>query len=336
MKLTNVLELPDKSRPAFNNGRYHSYGEFLKEKFAGRVHKIPVNAGFTCPNRDGTVAFGGCTYCNIDSFTPEAARVRTPIRTQIEDSIGYLKQRFKANSFIVYFQPYTNTYADLPRLKALYEEALDHPDIVGISVGTRPDCIDDEKLDFFEELAHDYFVTLEYGIESAWDETLALINRGHNFECTEAGITSTAKRAALHVCGHVIFGFPNETRQQMIETVNQVSQLPLDFIKIHNLHVVRHTELATQYRAEAFPVFSFEDWIQFACEIIERLNPNFVIERLYGDAPMHLLVAPKWCKEKSAAQVIYAIQQRLEVLDSYQGKYFGRNDSATKFRIPKG
>jgi len=306
----------------FNNGRYNSYGEFLKNKFGERVHKVPINAGFTCPNRDGTVATGGCTYCNIDSFTPEAARSRIPIRVQVENGIAYLRQRFKANTFIVYFQPYTNTYGDLAHLKQLYEEAFDHPDVVGIAIGTRPDCIDEAKLDYFEELARDTFVTLEYGIESSFNETLELVNRGHDFNCTVQAINRTAARDGLSVCGHVIFGFPNESRSQMMRTVAEVSRMPLQFIKLHNLHIVRYTELARQFKQEPFHVFSFNEWVQFCSEVIERLNPQFNIERLYGDAPPHLLMAPAWCREKSAAQVIYAIQQRLQQLDTYQGKRF--------------
>ncbi|MCH9007592.1 TIGR01212 family radical SAM protein [candidate division KSB1 bacterium] len=300
---------------------YNHYGEFLQQKFGRRVHKIPINAGFTCPNRNGAVAFGGCTYCNIDSFTPEAARARIPVREQVENSIGYLKTRFKATAFIAYFQPYSNTYADLPHLQDLYEQALAHPEVVGISIGTRPDCIDAEKLNYLQELTRDYFVTVEYGIESVHDETLRLINRGHDYKCTVEGIHQTASRG-IYVCGHLVFGFPNESRTQMLDTVDEVSRLPLDFVKLHNLHVVRYTELARQFKAQPFYVFSFDEWVDFICDVIVRLNPDFRIERLYGDAPPHLLIEPQWCHEKSAAEIIYAIQQRLETLDTCQGKDF--------------
>ncbi len=309
--------------------RYNSYGDFLRNKFGERVHKIPVNAGFTCPNRDGKITVGGCTYCNIDSFTPENTRARIPIRQQVQESIDYLKTRLKARRYIVYFQPYSNTYAPLSHLQKLYQEALDHPDIVGLSVGTRPDCMDAEKLDYFEELARDYFVTIEYGIESSSDKTLKLINRGHDFACTKQMIMETARRKEVHVCGHAIFGFPNETRERMLQTVADVSDMPIDFIKLHNLHVVRYTELARQYKEKPFPVFSFHEWVDFVSEIVEHLNPEFMIERFYGDAPKHLLIQPKWCEEKSAAEVIYAIQQRLEALDTYQGRYFSQEHKKT-------
>src|SRR3990172_6020035 len=156
----------------FSTDLYNSYGSFLQNKFGHRIHKITVNAGFTCPNRDGTVAQGGCTYCNIDSYTPEVARARIPIKQQVQNSIGYLKQRFHAKAFIVYFQPYSNTYAALEHLQNLYEQALEHPEVVGLAIGTRPDCIDEGKLNYLEQLARDYFITIEYGIESSFDKTL--------------------------------------------------------------------------------------------------------------------------------------------------------------------
>ncbi len=306
---------------AHTNKRYNSYGAFLQQQFGHRVHKIPINAGFTCPNRDGKVAFGGCTYCNIDSFTPEAARARIPVRQQLENAIGYLKKRFKAQAFLAYFQPYSNTYAPLYHLRDLYEQALEHPQVVGISIGTRPDCMEQDKLRYLASLARDYFVTVEYGIESVHDATLQTINRGHDFACTVDAIRRSAGRG-IYICGHVIFGFPNESKQQMFETVAEVCKLPLDFIKLHNLHIVRYTELARQFRMEPFSTFSFEEWIDFVTQVIERLNPAIKIERLYGDAPRHLLIEPQWCREKSAAEVTYAVQQCLRQRKTHQGRLY--------------
>ncbi len=298
---------------------YRSYGAFLREKFGVRVHKVPVHAGFTCPNRDGTVAYGGCTYCNIDSFTPEGARARVPIREQVRNGIAYLKRRMDVQAFIVYFQPYTNTYALLPTLRALYEEALDHPDVVGLSVGTRPDCVEEDKLAYFEALARDTFVTLEYGIESVHDATLKRINRGHVYAQTVDAVRRTAGRG-VYVCGHLILGFPSETREQMLQTVEEVSRLPLDFVKLHNLHVVRYTELARQYAAQPFHVFTFDEWVQVACDALERLNPEFIVERLYGDAPGHLLIAPTWCR--NGARVVHAIQREMKRRRTVQGSRY--------------
>jgi radical SAM protein (TIGR01212 family) len=298
--------------------RYNPYSRFLRDKFGGTVRKVPVHAGFTCPNRDGTVAYGGCTYCNIDSFTPESARARIPIKQQVRTGIEFLKRRFDAIGFIVYFQPYSNTYAALDHLRALYEEALDHPDVVGLSVGTRPDCVDDEKLDYLAQLARECFVTVEYGIESVHDDTLRLINRGHDYACTVQAIQATAGRG-LYICGHCILGFPNESEDQMLAMADEISTLPLSFVKIHNLHIVRHTELARQYAQQAFHIFSFEEWVPFVATFLERLNPTFVIERLYGDAPKEILIEPQWCRD--GARIIQAIQKELMDRGTYQGRY---------------
>ncbi|MFQ5865313.1 MAG: TIGR01212 family radical SAM protein [bacterium] len=296
---------------------YNSYGQFLKEKFGTRVHKVPVHAGFTCPNRDGTVAVGGCTYCNIDSFTPRAARARVPIKEQVQMGIEYSKQRVGAEAFIVYFQPYSNTYAPLEHLNRLYEQALDHPEVIGLSVGTRPDCIEEAKLSYFEELSQEYFVTIEYGIESVHDETLRLVNRGHDYSCTVQAIKRTASRG-IYTCGHVILGFPNEMAEQMLTTADEISKLPLNFLKIHNLHVVRYTEMAREYLRRPFHLFSFEEWVDMVCRFLERLSPHIIIERLYGDAPKDLLIAPVWCRNGS--KIIYEIQQELKRRNTFQGR----------------
>lgn len=302
--------------------RYNSYGRFLKEKFGQRVHKVPVHAGLTCPNRDGTVAVGGCTYCNVNSFTPGAARALAPIKEQVQAGIDYLKKRLGVNAFIVYFQPYSNTYAPLEQLERLYEEALKHPEVVGLSVGTRPDCIDDAKLVYFEQLSRDYFVTLEYGIESVHDETLRMVNRGHDYACTVQAIKSTASRG-IYVGGHVILGFPNETEAQMLNVADKVSELPLNFLKIHNLHIVRYTEMAKEYAKKPFHLFSFEEWMDMVCRFLERLSPQIIVERLYGDAPKEILLAPQW--GKSGGEIIHAIQQELERRNTYQGKLLQEN-----------
>jgi radical SAM protein (TIGR01212 family) len=239
--------------------------------------------------------------------------------------MNYFRKRYKANRFIVYFQPYSNTYASLERLKELYQQALCHPDIIGISVGTRPDCIDREKLAYLAELARDYFVTVEYGIESVFDQTLANINRGHDYACTVNAVQETAATGGIHVCGHLILGFPEETKDQMLTTVATASQLPLDFIKLHNLHIVRYTELARQFAQQPFHVFSFEEWIHMACDALERMNPQFIVERLHGDAPKDILIAPGWCRD--GAKILYAIQNELEKRNSWQGKYYNSGQS---------
>lgn len=303
----------------FSDIPYNPYSTFLKETFGQRVQKIAVHAGFTCPNRDGTVAYGGCTYCNIDSFTPEAARARIPIKEQVRSRIDYWKTRYDIKAFMIYFQPYSNTYAPLEHLKQLYQEALEHPEVVGISVGTRPDCIDDEKLAYFEEFSQDTFLTIEYGIESVHDEMLRLINRGHDYNCTKAGIQKTAG-GGINVCAHVVLGFPYETKEQMLQTAEEISTLPLNFIKIHNLHIVHYTELAKEYSKKPFHIFTFKEWVDMVCRFLERLNPEFIIERVSGDAPKKLLIEPLWCRD--SAKIIYAVQQELKRRNTYQGKLF--------------
>jgi hypothetical protein len=296
---------------------YNAYGKFLQEKFGARVHKVSVHAGFTCPNRDGTVARGGCTYCNIVSFTPENARPKYSVRDQIDAGIAFVKKRFDAKKFIVYFQPYSNTYAPVEHLEALYRNALSHPEVVGLSIGTRPDCIDDEKLDMLAKLARETFIGLEYGIESVYDETLQLINRGHDFACTARAIRRT-REFGLQVTGHTILGFPNESEEQMLASAGVINSLGVDVLKIHNLHVVRHTELARQYAAQPFRVYSFEEWKDLVIRYLERLSPDIIIERLYGEAPRDLLIAPRW--HLSKAEIIQGIENEMRRRGTFQGR----------------
>lgn len=296
---------------------YNPYGKFLQEKFGARVHKVSVHAGFTCPNRDGTVARGGCTYCNIVSFTPERARPKYSVRDQIDAGIAFVKKRFEAQKVIVYFQPYSNTYAPVEHLEALYRDALSHPEVIGLSIGTRPDCIDDEKLIMLANLARETFIGLEYGIESVYDETLRLINRGHDFACTARAIRHT-REFGLQVTGHTILGFPNETEAQMLASVDVINSLGVDVLKIHNLHIVRHTELARQYANQPFHVYSFDEWKDLVIRYLERLAPEIIIERLYGEASRDLLVAPRW--NLSKAEIIQSIETEMRRRGTHQGR----------------
>ncbi|MGH7492370.1 MAG: TIGR01212 family radical SAM protein [bacterium] len=296
---------------------YNSYGRFLRNKFGVRVHKVSVHAGFTCPNRDGTVARGGCTYCNIVSFTPESARPRFSVRDQIEAGIRFVKQRFHADKFIVYFQPYSNTYAAADHLERLFRDALQYPGVVGLSIGTRPDCVDDEKFSLLAQLSRETDLSLEFGIESVYDETLRLINRGHDFACTRQAI-ARAKEFELQVTGHTILGFPNETEAQILASAEIVNTLGIDVLKIHNLHVVRHTELARQFEREPFHVFSFEEWKDLLIRYLERLSSGLVIERLFGEAPRDLLIAPRW--NLSRAEIIQGIECEMRKRRTYQSR----------------
>lgn len=311
---------------------YNAYGRYLQEKFGARVHKVSVHAGFTCPNRDGRVARGGCTYCNIVSFTPESARPRYSVRDQIATGIAFVKQRFEAKKFIVYFQPYSNTYAPVEHLETLFRDALHHPEVVGLSIGTRPDCVDDEKFAMLAQLARETDLTLEFGIESVYDETLRLINRGHDFACTRDAI-QRAKAFGLQVTGHTILGFPNETREQMLASAAVLNTLRLDILKIHNLHVVRHTELARQYEREPFALFAFDEWQDFVIRYLERLSPEIVIERLYGDAPRELLIAPQW--NLSRAEIVQGIEKEMRRRNTFQGRLTQHSPSPLPVVLPQ-
>lgn len=299
---------------------YNSYGRWLQQRFGERVHKISIDAGFTCPNRDGRLATAGCAYCNIASFTPETTRPRQPIREQMAKGIRFVRQRYGARKFIAYFQPYTNTYAAVDELARLYREALDLPDVVGLAVGTRADCASDEVLQLLTELARDRFVALEYGIESIYDETLRLVNRRHDFACVVKAVQRSRHRG-LHLTGHVIIGFPNETVEQWLAMPAVLNRLGLDALKIHHLHVVRGTALAQQFAAHPFHVFDFSEWVDVVIKFLERLPPGLLIERLYGEAPADLVVAPKW--HLSKAEILHAIESEMRRRRTFQGKLAG-------------
>src|SRR5436309_2406774 len=272
------LELAGGAGPFARGARYNGYGAFLRERFGCRVYKVIVDAGFTCPNRDGTVAIGGCTYCNNDSFRPQAVSRLEPMAEQVEGGIAYLRRRYRARKFIVYFQPFTNTHAPLEKLVPLYESALRHPDVVGLSVGTRPDCVDEAKLAWFEQLAQRYFVTLEYGLESIYDQTLVRINRGHDFQCWLNAIRLTRNRG-IAIGTHLILGFPWESRDEMLAMAGAVSEVGLDFLKLHHLHVVRHTALGREYERRPFALMGYQEYLDLVVDFLERLDPRLRIER---------------------------------------------------------
>lgn len=282
-----------------------SFGRFLKEKFGCRVYKVSVDAGFSCPNRDGAAGTGGCIYCNNSSFRPESASRLKPIGVQIEEGIAYLRQRYGASKFIAYFQPYTNTYAPLEVLTPLYESALAHPDVVGLSVGTRPDCIDDDKLAWFEKLAATRFVTLEYGLQSIYDSSLERIHRGHDFASWVNAMNRTRDRG-IWLCTHLILGLPWETREEMVRSADAISTSGLSFLKLHHLQVIRDTLLERLYREAPFPLLELDEYARLVADFVERLDPSIYIERYFGSAPEDLLVAPLW--GKSAAEIRRAIE----------------------------
>ncbi len=299
--------------------RYNSFGPYLKEIYGERVYKVNVDAGFTCPNRDGTVGYGGCIYCNNDSFRPSSCRSVTPLKEQIRNGITYLKRRYRAGKFIVYFQPYTNTYAPVEELEALYNEALSEPSVVGLAIGTRPDCVDEEKIALLQRLARDYFVLVEYGLQSIYDKTLKFINRGHDYSTFLTAIEMTANKG-IHTGAHIIVGFPTETEEEMLAMADEVSGLPLNFLKIHQLQVVKDTVLEKYYEMNPFHTFRYGEYIDFVVRFIERLSPGIILQRLFATAPDDILIAPRW--NRSRHEITRDIEKRFEELDTYQGRLY--------------
>jgi hypothetical protein len=298
--------------------RYNGYGPWLKQHFGSRVYKVSVDGGFTCPNRDGLVARGGCTYCNNDSFRAGGVSARDSVEDQVRKGISFLSQRYQAEKFLVYWQHYTNTYAPVERLRDLFTRSLQaDPRVVGLSIGTRADCVENQKLDMLQELAKTHYVTLEYGLESIYDSTLERLNRGHDGACYEDAVRRTRERG-LPICTHVILGFPWETREEMLAYPDYLNGLSINFLKIHHLHIVRHTALGREYVANPFRTFSYVEWIEFVCDFLERLSPAMVVQRLYGWAPNDDLIAPRW--DKSKAEILRDVQAELERRDSWQGK----------------
>ncbi len=299
--------------------RYNSFGPFMRALYGLPVYKVNVDAGFTCPNRDGLVSTGGCIYCNNDSFKPNACERVLPMREQINQGMPYLRSRYGAEKFLVYFQPYTNTYAPTETLERLYREALDIPGVVGLAIGTRPDCVDEEKISLLETLARDAFILVEYGLQSVHDGTLAFINRGHDYACFKNAVTLTAGRG-IRIGAHIILGFPTESRADMFATADELSRLPLEFLKIHQLQVVRDTKLAALYAQDPFPVFDYFDYLVLLADFLERLSPDIVIQRLFAAAPEEILIAPVWNKTRS--EFLIDLDKVMEQRGSYQGKKY--------------
>jgi len=312
--------------PWNHNRRYNAYSEYFKQTFGQRVQKITVDAGFTCPNRDGTKARGGCTYCNNSAFNPSYCHPNKSIEQQVSEGIEFHEKRYRrAEKFLVYFQPYSNTYAPLETLKTLYESALKHPGVIGLVIGTRPDCVDEEKLLYLKQLSDNHHIVVEYGVESIHNISLERINRHHTFEESVQAITQTAE-LGLHVGAHFIFGLPGETRQMMRDSVHTINKLPLNTIKFHQLQIVTATNMAHDYKIhpEQYPLFSFEEYIEFIVDFTETLNPAFIIERFAGEVPPRYLAGPGWGHIRND-QINVAIEKELERRDSWQGKFYQRD-----------
>ena len=306
-----------------DNRRYNSYSRYIKRKFGGRVQKLTIDAGFTCPNRDGSKGTGGCTFCNNDSFNPNYCNPEKPIRQQLEEGIEFHTVRYRrAEKYLAYFQAYSNTYAPLEHLKLIYEQAISYPNIIGLVVGTRPDCMDEEKLDYFAELAEKHYLSIEYGVESCSNETLQQINRCHTFEQSVWAIEQTAKRG-INVGGHFIIGLPGESSQYFVDQINTINSIPLNTIKFHQLQVVRGTKMALEYEQNPnnFQFYTVEEYLSLMVHILEKLNPKFVVERLTGEASPATLIAPKWGKLRTD-QLLVKFEGMLAERNTWQGRLF--------------
>ena len=292
-------ELADRFHPK----RYNYYGRYLKDKFGRKVFKVIVDAGFTCPNRDGSKGYGGCSYCNVDSFTPRDTKREQSIRDQVIDGIERSRRSYGAEKFIVYFQPNTNTYSDVDTLEQLYREAIEAvPDeIVGLTIGTRPDCIDREKLEMLKERFGHLYVSIEYGMESINDTTLSRINRGIGHQVFIDAVELTAAYG-FEVCAHTIFGLPGDTEKDWMRVADELNRLPIRFAKLHHLHIVRGSILAKQYKEAPFELFSLDSYTDFLCRFLPRLHPDIVVQRLFGISDFDDLIAPDWGLRKTLIQ----------------------------------
>jgi radical SAM protein (TIGR01212 family) len=303
--------------------RFNSYSSYFRDRWGTRIQKVSIDAGFTCPNRDGTKSFGGCTYCRNDAFNPSYCHPSKSVTEQIREGIKFHKWRYnEAVSYLAYFQAYSNTYAPLENLKKLYEEALSYPDVVGLIIGTRPDCVDEEKLHYFKDLSKKCYLAIEYGIESCYNKTLKRINRGHTFEDAVSAIESTSS-LGINTGAHFIFGLPGETREEMLAQVDFISDLPIKTVKFHQLQIMKGTPMEIEFRnnPEDFELFEWEEYLDFFISFLERLNPAIVVERFTGEAPPRFLSGEGWGKKRTD-QIVNIVEKRLEELNTWQGRLY--------------
>jgi radical SAM protein (TIGR01212 family) len=301
--------------------RYLDYTSFIKLKFGERIQKVSLNTGFTCPNRDGTKGYGGCTYCNNNSFNPSYCKPKVSITNQLKEGIEFFARKGKSNKFLAYFQAYTNTYGDFEIIREQYEEALHTEHVIGIVIGTRPDCISKEIVDYLSEVSKNYEVFLEFGVESTNNRTLKEINRCHTFEETIAAY-ELSKNRGFHLGAHMILGFPNESEEEMIDHAVQLSKLPINSLKIHHLQVIKNTVMSFQYKKDpaSFNLFSLDGYIEFVSKFITYLRPDIIIERFSSESPADLLVAPKWGLKNF--EVVAKIDKYLHENKLHQGMNF--------------
>lgn len=304
-----------------HNKRYNDFSTYFRSKFSERVQKVSVDAGFTCPNRDGTKARGGCTYCNNKTFKPTYTNLLNSVSKQVEDGVAFFSKKYESMKFIAYFQAYSNTYKSLEELKQLYEEALQHPKIIGLVISTRPDCIFPELLDYLEELQRKVYVMLEIGLESHVDKSLESVNRGHTFADSVWAIEETAKRG-INNCAHLILGLPGENREDWLEQARVISKLPVNNLKLHQLQIHRKTVMEKQFaeNPEYFHLFTVDEYVELVIDYLELLNPEIIVERFVTEAPEKLLVAPKWGLKNF--EFVAKVEKRLAERETWQGRLY--------------
>lgn len=296
--------------------RYNDFNSWLKDRFGCRVQKVVIDAGFSCPNRDGTISSAGCIYCNAQGSGSGAFAQGKSVTAQLQEGIAKLSRRYKAGKFLAYFQAFTNTYGSPDHLARLYREALCVEGVVGLAIGTRPDCVDDEKLELISDLAKEHMIWVEYGLQSAHDKTLKLINRGHSFADFAAAVRSTAGRG-IYICTHLILGLPGESVAEMVATAKEVAALPIDAVKLHLMYVVQKTALADMLAAGSYRPLSIDEYVDCVCTVLRHLPKRMIIQRLTGDPHPHELLEPKWALGKNA--VLKRIAAELARRDIFQG-----------------
>jgi radical SAM protein (TIGR01212 family) len=310
-----------------SNKPYNDFSDYFRKKFNGRVQKISIDAGFTCPNRDGTRGNGGCSYCNNKTFNPAYCNLEKSVSQQLDEGIQFFSRKYQSMKYLAYFQAYSNTYAPLEDLRSLYDEALSHPEIIGLVIATRPDCVNNEILDYLQKLGKYNYIMVEFGIESHLDNTLKNINRGHSFAESSWALTETARRG-LHTCAHLILGLPGETESDWLEQAQVISLLPVENLKLHQLQIHKGTRMFREYQLDPqkFKMFTVEEYLDICVKYMERLNPQIVIERFVSEAPDDLLIAPRWGLKNF--EFTAKLEKLLADRNTWQGRLFssGRNE----------
>ncbi len=304
----------------FNNTdkRYNQFSAYLKNRFGAKVYKITIDAGFSCPNRDGTISKGGCIFCDDSGSFSQAHSNLLSVEKQVNEGIKTLSARFKAQKFMSYFQAYTNTYKPVDELEKIYKSSLCHPDVVGISIGTRPDCVDEDKLNLISDISKDYYTWVEYGLQSSHDKTLLKINRGHDYECFLRAYEKT-KEKGINVCVHVILGLW-ETRDEILQTAQRLADLKIDGIKIHMLCALQGTKLAQMYENKEIDFMSEDEYVSLVCDFLEILPPETTIHRLAGNGFRKTLIVPRWLGAK--LDCLNKIDAEFLKRNTYQGSKF--------------